>query len=81
MRTIPFLCECPREDCRELVPMSVDKYRKVRSHPARFVTALGHDTAEGPHVVVERGSDYVIIDKTGRAREIVIEDWAEGERG
>ena len=80
MRAIPFLCECPREDCRELVPMSLEEYANVRAHPARFVNAPGHDAAEGPHVVVERADGYVIIDKTGPSRDIVVEDSAGSER-
>jgi hypothetical protein len=75
MDTLPFLCECSREDCRELVRMTVDEYANVRSHPTYLVKALGHE-AEGDHVVVERTDGYVIVDKIGPSREILIDDWA-----
>jgi hypothetical protein len=64
MTTIPFLCECAREDCRELVPMSLDEYASVRSHPTYFINARGHEEAEGPSAaVVERADTYVVVAK------------------
>jgi hypothetical protein len=77
MATIPFLCECPREDCRDLAPMSLDDYANVRSHPAHFINAPGHEGAEGPDsVVVQRADSYVVVEKGGPMRDIVTEDWA-----
>ena len=82
MAAIPFLCECPREDCRELAPMPLDQYSNIRSHPTYFINAPGHEEAEGPHaVVVERADSYVIVNKTGPLRDAVIEDWAGSESG
>jgi hypothetical protein len=80
MTTIPFLCECPREDCRELAPMPLDQYESIRSHPTYFINAPGHEASEGPHVtIVEHADGYVVVDKVGPLRDIVIEDWERAE--
>jgi hypothetical protein len=63
MTTIPFICECAREDCRELVPMSLDAYASVREEPTYFVNFPGHEEVEGAGpVVVERGETFVVVD-------------------
>lgn len=80
MEMIPFLCECPREDCRELTPMPLGEYAAIRAHPTYFVNAPGHEVEEGIHaVVVERRNGYVVVDKIGPSGDIVAEDWARGE--
>ena len=40
---VPFLCECPREDCTTIVPIPLDDYEAIRQHPRLFLTAPGHD--------------------------------------
>ena len=63
MTKIPFLCECAREDCRELVPMSLDAYAKVRAEPTYFLNFPGHEEVEGAGaVVVECGETFVVVD-------------------
>ena len=63
MTTIPFLCECAREDCREPVPMSLDAYAKVRAVPTYFLNFPGHEEVEGAGaVVVECGETFVVVD-------------------
>jgi hypothetical protein len=81
MTTIPFLCECPREDCRELVPMSLGAYVDIRAEPTRFLNAPGHEEAEGDSaVVVERREKFVIVDKVGLSRDVAVDDWAGRKR-
>jgi hypothetical protein len=65
LERIPFLCECPRPDCVEILRLTPDEYKKVRANPAHFFTVSGHEDAEAPvgRVVSERDR-YVIIEKS-----------------
>jgi hypothetical protein len=64
LERIPFLCECARPDCVEILRLTLDEYRKVRSNPAHFVAAIGHEEAEDPvGRVVSESNRYVIIEK------------------
>lgn len=61
---IPFLCECPIEDCVEIVPLTEDEYAAIRANPHHFMTAVGHESAERPvGEVVARNDGYVIVQK------------------
>ena len=61
---IPFLCECPVEDCVEILPLTEDQYAAVRSNPHHYMTAVGHETAEEPvGRVVSRNDGYVVVEK------------------
>jgi hypothetical protein len=61
---IPFLCECPREDCTELVPLTIGEYSRVRSNASHFFTLPDHAEAERPlGTVVDRENGYVIVEK------------------
>jgi hypothetical protein len=69
---IPFICECPREDCMELVQMNLDAYEEVRQHPQRFFTAAGHQDVSieaGAGMLVAQREGYVVVDKIGIAGE------------
>ena len=69
MQRIPFLCECPVEDCVEIVQLTRAQYGAVREHPRRFITAVGHEEAEKPAAeVVARNDGYVIVEKYGNGR-------------
>jgi hypothetical protein len=71
---VPFLCECAEPTCTELVRLSLVDYEAVRAQPRWFINAPGHDAAGGSHVeVVGRRDGYVIVEKVGRAGEIVEE--------
>jgi hypothetical protein len=64
MERIPFLCECPRSDCVEIVRMTLAEYGELRSDSSHFMTAVGHETAEKPlGQVVSRPEGYVIVEK------------------
>ena len=61
---IPFLCECPREDCTELVPLTISEYSQVRSNGSHFFTLPDHAEAERPlGTVVQHEDGYVIVEK------------------
>jgi hypothetical protein len=82
MTVIPFLCECPREDCREVIAMSLDAYAGVREQPTHFINAPGHEDAEGSGAqVVERRETFVVVDKVGISRDVALDDWAGRQRG
>lgn len=73
---IPFLCECPREGCTELLRLTLDEYEDIRSNPQRFVTVPGHEDVAietGAGKLVERREGYVIVDKIGVAGTIARE--------
>jgi len=61
---IPFLCECPREDCTELVPLTIPEYSRVRANASHFFTLPDHADAERPlGTVIRREGAYVIVEK------------------
>jgi hypothetical protein len=69
---IPFLCECPAPTCREIVRLELEEYEAIRADSRRFLNVPGHhDAAQEAAVVVEERDGYVIIEKVGRAGEIV----------
>lgn len=64
LERIPFLCECPRPDCTEIVRLTRDEYERVRAEPTQFLTADGHEDAEQPiGEVVSREQSHVIVRK------------------
>ena len=64
LERIPFLCECPVEDCVEIVPLTERQYRAIRANITRYVTAVGHEGAEAPvGRVVAREDGFVVVEK------------------
>jgi hypothetical protein len=64
LERIPFLCECPTEDCVEVVRLTEDDYAAIRANPRHFFTAPGHESAEEPvGRVAARMDGYVLIEK------------------
>jgi hypothetical protein len=73
-KRIPFLCECAREDCTEIVWLTPKAYEGIRSNPRHFFNAVGHDRYGGSAVrVIGREDGYVVVEKLGRAAEVVEE--------
>jgi len=69
---VPFICECADADCTTLIPLRLDEYEAIRSDSTHFLNAYGHDASAGPHArVVEEHDGYVVVEKVGRAGEIV----------
>jgi hypothetical protein len=64
LERIPFLCECPRPDCVQIVRLTIPEYSAVRAEPTHFFTAPGHEEAEAPvgRVVAEQ-EGYVVVEK------------------
>ena len=64
MQQIPFLCECPIEDCVAIVQLTRGQYSAVREDPSHFMTALGHEeNEESAAEVVSRCDGYVVVAK------------------
>jgi hypothetical protein len=70
---VPFICECPRLRCTEIVRMAFEAYEDIRANPVRFFTVPGHQDiaqAAGAALVVEERDGYVLLDKVGVAGEV-----------
>jgi hypothetical protein len=61
-----FRCECARLDCNSLVSLTPREYERVRATSRRFVVMPGHEI-EDRETVVERGSDYIVVEKRDEA--------------
>jgi hypothetical protein len=70
---VPFLCECPRESCREVVLVTLREYERVRSDPRWTLTVPGHEDLEIEYVV-ERNDRFVVTEKFGRAADVLVEE-------
>jgi hypothetical protein len=66
-----FLCECGDPQCFQRVELSHEEYEAVRSHPARFVVASGHEDLTAGEIVVEERDQWTLVEKRGEEREIV----------
>jgi hypothetical protein len=64
LEEIPFLCECPVEDCVEVIRLTEAQYASIRANPNHYMTAVGHEGAEAPAgEVVSRADGYVVVEK------------------
>jgi len=65
---LPFHCECDRASCIDTIEIRPAVYNRVLQQRYRFVVIAGH---EDPAVerVVESGSEFLIVEKCGEARE------------
>ena len=65
---LPFVCECGRMGCTEVIELSVGAYERVRLSGRRFVVVEGHVNPEIERVVAEV-EGYLVVEKTGEAAE------------
>ncbi|MDQ1495168.1 MAG: hypothetical protein QOG69_1651 [Actinomycetota bacterium] len=69
---LPFLCECASERCTEIVQLSAAEYDSVRANLRTFLVVPGHESEDGEAaVVIERHDRYYVIEKVGKAGELV----------
>jgi hypothetical protein len=66
---VPFLCECPRQDCTQVVFLTLAQYEEVRAGARRGLSVVGHDDPSVERVV-EEGDGYVITEKFGEAGDV-----------
>ena len=69
---VPFLCECPRRDCTQVVLVTFREYEGVRADPRHGLAASGHEDPEIERIV-ERNDRFLVTEKLGRAGEVVVE--------
>jgi hypothetical protein len=61
-QVIPFLCECPDDECLDAVSVTLREYEEVHSHPQRFLVVSGHPTTAGERMLEDRDG-YWIVEK------------------
>jgi hypothetical protein len=61
-QAIPFLCECPDDDCLDTVSVTLREYENVHLHPQRFLVVSGHPRTSGERILAERDG-YWIVEK------------------
>jgi len=66
---LPFLCECDRTDCTQVVFVTYPEYESVRADSRRSVVATGHDNPAIERVV-EETDRFVVTEKFGVAAEV-----------
>ena len=67
---LEVLCECGDESCISTLVIAVRDYMRVRQETSRFVVCDGHELGDIERVV-ERTPEYLVVEKVGRAREVV----------
>lgn len=61
-QAIPFLCECPDDECMDAVSVTLREYEEVHAHPQRFLVVSGHPTIANERIVEDRDG-YWIVEK------------------
>jgi hypothetical protein len=71
--SVPFICECPAEECTSIVQLGLPQYETIRSRGDWFLATPGHEVCivDGREVaiVVERHDSYSLMQKIGEAAE------------
>ncbi|HEY6835489.1 MAG TPA: hypothetical protein VI142_03380 [Gaiellaceae bacterium] len=68
-----FVCECPREDCSEMIEIARGQYEAVRSDPRRFLVLPGHEDGDIARLI-ERHDGYCIVEKVDAAGAVAAEE-------
>ena len=66
---VPFLCECPKRDCTQVVLLTLAEYEEVRARGEQGLAALGHEDLTIERVV-GRNDRFVMTAKFGEAGEV-----------
>jgi hypothetical protein len=68
LERIPFLCECPQEDCREILRLTIAEYADVRANTDHYFTLPEHAAADAlVGRVISREDGYVVVEKDENA--------------
>lgn len=70
---LPFHCECGRASCLETIEIPAARYAAIVRERYRFVVLRGHQEPE-IEKVVEDTPEYLVVEKTGEAREQIDRD-------
>jgi hypothetical protein len=67
----PFVCECGRADCVDLLRLTLTEYEHGRSNARWFLHVPGHAiTTSGMEEVIERHPGYDLVEKHGVAGDV-----------
>ena len=55
-----IICECDTTGCEAMITVSIDDYRRVRSHPRRFFIFRGHNDPQIEEIVESDGAFQVV---------------------
>ena len=66
---VPFLCECPQMECKEIALLTLKEYEHVRAGSRQGLAVLGHEDLS-VETVLERNDRFVLTEKFGRAGEV-----------
>jgi hypothetical protein len=69
---IGFVCECPREDCSDMLEVTRGQYEAVRENPRRFLVLPGHEDGDIGKIV-DRHAQFLVVEKIGEAGAIAVE--------
>ena len=58
---VPFMCECSDLHCFSRVEVTLEAYTELRSHPRRYLTALGDKVTEA--IVIQQTESYALAEK------------------
>lgn len=67
-----ILCECYREDCADVIPLTREEYEEVRRFSTRFLVKPGHVLSETERAV-ETNERYVVVEKSGEGGKNAVE--------
>ena len=64
LERIPFLCECPQVDCREILRLTTAEYAEVRANPRHYFTLPEHAAADAlVGRVISQQNGYAVVEK------------------
>ena len=63
---VPFLCECSEQRCFGRVELTLEEYKRVRSHPQRYLTLPGHEVQDS--FLIERDERVASAEKLSASR-------------
>jgi hypothetical protein len=70
---LQMVCECDRLDCMARVPVEVDAYERIRSHPDQFIVSPGHEDLKVEEVVTVTAGYTIVRKNAGDARDVAVE--------
>ena len=69
--TMPFVCECGREECLKTLRLTLAEYELARTGPRLFLCIPGHEVVgAGIGRLVRETSKFVIVEKIGVAGDV-----------
>ena len=66
---VPFVCECPKPDCVNVVLLTLAEYEEIRARPKQGLASPGHEDLSIERVVAQNGR-FTTTEKFGQAGEV-----------